>query len=496
MVKIRPKKLVDLHELLKVNFFYIPVVGHAYKFIGTHEDRMQLFDELGRQAHASKHGMVSFWFAHCLCVSVSEPLAASAVLRTCFDKWPITFFMRHLLGNGSVFGEEKIWRLRRKILNPIFSSKYYDNYVKVFERNNNIMMEQLADVAGKGEVSMWKYFSSYSMDSAFDMGFGENLNAQRHPSHPFAVAFQQYFEECAVRICQPWLFSSAVYELLPAGARQERRRRVMWDFIESLIIKKKMESKEQLRKNMEHENTNVASTNGDQYKSFLDLLMEFSGGEDGYTNTELREELLMSILGATDTTATAACFTTVLLANHPGVQDRVYKEVQDILGSAERSITIEDVPRLKYLDAVVKESLRLYPPVPVVLRRCTKHVQLPSGIILPEGCEVLLNFWGVHRNPGCWGADADEFKPERFLSATPDQLAAFMPFGHGPRSCTGMRLSLASLKLSLAELTRRCRVAPAPATTDRCSRHAPLRVTFELMLKHVHGFKVRLESRL
>ncbi|XP_023946523.2 cytochrome P450 4C1 [Bicyclus anynana] len=451
---------------------------------------MSLFAELGRQAHASPHGAVSFWFAHYLCVAISDPVSASVVLRSSFDKWPITHFMRHLLGNGAVFGDEEIWRLRRKILNPIFSSKYHDNYVQVFERNNKIFMQELARAAGKGDFSMWGYFSSYAMDSAFDMSFGENLNAQRHPNHPFAVAFLDYFEECGVRICQPWLFSAAVYDLLPAGARQERRRRLMWDVVENLIHKKKQESKKRNEQNVVHVNTNIRSG---EFKSFLDLLIEYSGGDAGYTDTELREELLMIILGATDTSATSACFAAVLLANHPPVQDKVYEEIQNMLGGSERPVSLADLASLKYLDAVVREAMRLYPPVPVFLRRCTKAVDLPSDITLPEGCEVMLNIWGIHRNPRHWGADADEFRPERFLSADAHQLAAFMPFGHGPRSCTGMRLALASLKLSLAEITRRYRLLPAAGY--RYSAAEPLRVSFELLLKHVHDFKVQLEHR-
>ncbi|XP_045765244.1 cytochrome P450 4C1-like [Maniola jurtina] len=485
LVKSRSKKLLHLHSQIKVDFPYIPVIGHAYKFIGSNEDRMLMFDELARQAYTNKHGMASFWLAHYLCVSVSDPATASVVLKTFHDKWPVTLTMRHLLGNGSVFAEEEIWRLRRKILIPVFNSKYCDKFVKIFERNNKITMDNLSAVVDKGDFSMWDFFRAYTLDSAFDMAFGENLNVQKNPNHPFALAFQDYFKNVAARVCQPWLFSNAIYDLLPVGAKQNRNKQLIWDCLEDLIQKKNTLSQERLDNTME---TDTRNTRSGKFKSFLDLLIEFSGG---YTDTELREETLVLILAATDTSATTLCLASVMLANHPEVQDKVYQEIKEVLGDSERSL--DNLAKLKYLDAVVKETMRLYPPAPVTVRRCNKDLELASGLVLNEGCYFLLNIWGVHRNPGCWGADADEFKPERFLSATPDQLAAFMPFGYGSRSCIGLQLALTSIKLSLAELTRRYRLAPAASYAY--SRQAPLRVTFDIMLKHVHKFKVQMENR-
>ncbi|XP_052740575.1 putative cytochrome P450 CYP13A3 [Bicyclus anynana] len=261
----------------------------------------------------------------------------------------------------------------------------------------------------------------------------------------------------------------------------------MWDFVEQLITKHKEQYKKSLENKLERDN----QPGDGKFKSFLELLIEFSGEQGGYSDTELREETLVLLLAATDTTATASCLASVLLANHPRVQRRLYDEIQQVLGESER--TLDNLSKLKYLDAVVKETLRLYPPAPVTVRRCTADIDLPSGLTLKEGCYFLVNFWGLHRNPHCWGADADQFRPERFLSATPDQLAAFMPFGHGPRSCTGFNLGLASVKLSLAELLRHYRLRPAAGY--RLSRREPLRVTFDIMLKHVHNFEVQLEKR-
>ncbi|XP_039749978.1 cytochrome P450 4d8-like [Pararge aegeria] len=453
--KIR-KNFMDVHRLIKVSSPDIPVIGHSYKFIGTNED-------------------------------IADPVSATVVLKSCLDKRPISLLARHLVGNGSVFGDEEIWRLRRKIFMPIFAPKYYEEFVHVFERNNKIMIEELASVVNKGDFSIWGYFSSYAFDSALEMTFGENINAQKNGSHPFLEAFQDYFKNVAARICQPWLYSNAVYSLLPVAARQSSNKKIIWDYVETLIHKKKTAfNKEKLQ--------DEANNYGErEQRTFLELLVESSRGAGGYSAAELREETLVLALAAADTSAAAACFAAVLLAHCPRAQRRLRQEVEELLGDSKRSVSVGDLAQLKYLDAVVKEFLRLYPPVPVTVRQCNTDLQLPSGITLPEGCQVICNIWGIHRNPHCWGADADEFRPERFLSATPQQLAAFMPFSHGPRNCAGARLAMASLKLSVAELTRRYQLAPA--ASYEYSKLKPLRVTFDIVLKHVHNFEVQLQNR-
>ncbi|XP_052740572.1 cytochrome P450 4d8 [Bicyclus anynana] len=492
VTKRRPKKFLDLHRVIGVSSPYVPFIGHVYKYFGTNEDRMKAFDRFGRETYDNKYNMVSLWILNTFIVVVSDPVTASVVLKSCIDKGQIARYARHLLGNGSVFANEEIWRIRRKILKPMFAAKYYNMMVQMFERKSQILMDQIARVAGTGDLSMWRYFSCYSLDSALEMTFGESVNVQKQT---FLEALQDYFKVRALLICQPWLCSSYLEPLLRLHARQRRDRDHIWSCVETLIQKKK----EAIRTKILQTGMNNPNMSNMKTTSFLELLIELSGGEGGggggggYSATELREESLVLLLAATDTTATAAGFTTVLLANHPRDQHRVYEEIQEVLEYSDRPVCIDDLPKLKYLDAVIKESLRLYPPVPVAIRKCHSEIQLPSGATLPEGCEVLLSFWSMHRNPRLWGADADEFRPERFLSATPDQLASFMPFGHGPRSCIGSRLALAMLKLSVAELTRRWRLRPAAGS--RCSAAEPLRVSFEVMLKHVHGFQVQLEQR-
>ncbi|KOB64900.1 Cytochrome P450 [Operophtera brumata] len=225
----------------------------------------------------------------------------------------------------------------------------------------------------------------------------------------------------------------------------------------------------------------VAYAADKELKTFLELYIKASGGASGFTNVELREESLVLLLAGTDTSAVGSAFTSLMLARHPEVQNNVYEEIREVFGDSNRSVSAEDLPRLKYLEAVIKESLRLYPPAPIIVRKADKDVKLHTSFV--------INIWAVHRNPVYWGKDAEEFKPERFLESELKHPAAFIPFSYGPRSCLGYQFAMMSMKTAVVSLVRRYRLS----TSD--SKQAPLRVKFDIMMKHVDNFELQLERR-
>ncbi|GBP32867.1 Cytochrome P450 4V2 [Eumeta japonica] len=228
-------------------------------------------------------------------------------------------------------------------------------------------------------------------------------------------------------------------------------------------------------------------------KTFLELLISLSGGAKGYSNIELREEVMTIIIAGTDTSAVALGFTLMLLAKYPDVQERVHKELYDVFGTSYRPLVKEDLPKLQYLERVIKESLRLFPPVPFIIRKILEEIELPSGRILPAGCGVAISIWGVHRDPAHWGPDAehfdpDRFSPERFLLEHP---CSYMPFSSGPRNCLGYRYAMMSLKTVLATLLRRCRVLGEPERGP--VPHIDVKI--DIMMKATNGYKISIAKR-
>jgi cytochrome P450 family 135 len=165
------------------------------------------------------------------------------------------------------------------------------------------------------------------------------------------------------------------------------------------------------------------------------------------TDQELRDELMTMLLAGHETTATALAWAVEEIVRRPQVVARIVAE----LGAADG----RGGAPLPYLDATIKEVLRLRPLTPMILRRTTRPVTLRDHE-LPTGTYVVVNVYIAQRHPAIWEAP-DELRPERFLEAKPDPYA-WIPFGGGARRCIGMAFALLEMRVVLAALFERLRL--------------------------------------
>jgi cytochrome P450 len=150
-------------------------------------------------------------------------------------------------------------------------------------------------------------------------------------------------------------------------------------------------------------------------------------------------------VGGTDTTTTMIEWTMARLMQHQEVRQKVYQELQEVVGA---NNTVEEfhLPKLRYLDAVMKETFRLHPALPLLVPRFSGQSCTLGGYTVPKGTTVFLNVYAIHRDPNLWDNPL-EFRPERFLN---DDTSTFdysgnnfqyLPFGSGRRVCAGLRLA-------------------------------------------------------
>ncbi|MEU6820461.1 cytochrome P450 [Streptomyces atriruber] len=179
----------------------------------------------------------------------------------------------------------------------------------------------------------------------------------------------------------------------------------------------------------------------------------------GTPPARIRDTVMVTMLAAHHTTGVAVSWTLHLLGRHPDVAERVTGELDRVLG--DRSAPdYGDLRELTYLDMVLKESMRLYPPGPYGARETTEAMVLGADgqYEIPAGTTVFYPFWAVHMNPDHW-PEPERFRPDRF---TPEAVAerprlAHVPFGFGPRSCEGAGLATVEAQLMLAVLLKRFR---------------------------------------
>ncbi|KAL8492048.1 hypothetical protein ACS0TY_023604 [Phlomoides rotata] len=156
--------------------------------------------------------------------------------------------------------------------------------------------------------------------------------------------------------------------------------------------------------------------------------------------------------GGIETTATTTDWAMAELMRNPRVMRKVQSEIRESL-KGKTTVENKDVQGLKYLKLVVKESLRLHPPIPVLPRKCRQECRV-GGYTIPNKAKVMINVHSLGRDPQYWN-DPETFQPERFDNTSLDFLGSdyeFLPFGAGKRNCPGLNFGMANVEFSLAQL--------------------------------------------
>ncbi|PWA78285.1 cytochrome P450 [Artemisia annua] len=193
----------------------------------------------------------------------------------------------------------------------------------------------------------------------------------------------------------------------------------------------------------------------DGKKDFLQILLELKDQKDcpkSFSIDHIKALLVDVVIAATDTTSTMVEWVMTEILHNPGVMKKVQDELTEVIGV--KIVEESDLPKLTYLHAVVKETFRLHPPLPLLIQRCPDESCMIAGYTIPKGTIMYMNIWAIHRDPKNW-PNPLEFKPERFLNSKWDYTGSnfkFLPFGSGRRICPGILLGEKMLMYILASL--------------------------------------------
>lgn len=192
------------------------------------------------------------------------------------------------------------------------------------------------------------------------------------------------------------------------------------------------------------------------------------------------------MVAATDTTAVAVEWALRELLRHPEKMKKAQEEVDKVAGSQSRMVAESDYEHLSFIVAIIKETFRLHPPLPLVVRQSTQECTI-NGFTVPSGVTLFVNAWAIGRDPKVWD-NPMEFRPERFLTASLDVTGhhyQLLPFGSGRRRCPAINLNMQAITITLAALVQ-CFDWEVPSSTDM-SEQPGLVVT---PAKHLQCFPV------
>ncbi|KAJ0106344.1 hypothetical protein Patl1_18170 [Pistacia atlantica] len=334
------------------------------------------------------------------------------------------------------------WRQMRGIcMLQLLSMKRVQSFRVIREEETQLMLKKIEESCEcSSPVDLSEVIASLTNDIVCRVAFGRKYS-EGEGGKKFKKLLEEFGELLGVFNVGdfiPWL--GWLNYVTGLEARVEKVFREFDDFLDG-IVDEHMEKK--------------VGTIEDQ-KNFVDVLLEIqkdSKSGDSVGRDGIKAIILDMFAAGTDTTYTALEWAMTELLRHQEVMKLLQNEIRKIIGS-KPNISEVDLEKMHYLKAVIKESFRLHPPVPLLIpRESTEDVKVQGYDILAK-TRVIINAWAIGRDPKYW-EEPQEFRPERFLSSSIDfkgQDFQLIPFGAGRRGCPGTSFANATIELALASL--------------------------------------------
>ncbi|KAK9114861.1 hypothetical protein Syun_021658 [Stephania yunnanensis] len=206
------------------------------------------------------------------------------------------------------------------------------------------------------------------------------------------------------------------------------------------------------------EHTKEARKQNADFRDFIDVMLSLKDSnymQDIKVNKDHIKAIIMDVVAAgMDTSVNVVNWAFPELLRHPKLMKRVQAELREVVGM-DRMVEETDLPKLNFLNMVIKETMRLHPVAPLLLPRESIEDITINGYFIPKKSQVFINIWTIGRDPNVWSENAEEFNPDRFVDVDMDihgRDFQFVPFGSGRRGCPGVQLGLTVVKLILAQL--------------------------------------------
>lgn len=370
-----------------------------------------------------------------------------------FRQYNFENFGTEFAPEGLLMSRDEQWRRQRELLQPAFAPAK----LSAFSESIVELAAETVDRWDDGEVIVaTREFSELTLSiltkTLFDLEMDERRDVVRAATRRLQTLADVRRPTAMLPVWLP----------TPAQLRFRRSMSRFDDLVETLIAERRQQAPDR---------PDLLST----------MLAAAADDESGWTDREIRDNLLTFLFAGHETTALALAYTATLLASHADERERLEAELASELDG---DPTTEALTALEYTDRVLDESLRLYPPSYILVREAREDVHV-EGYLIPEGTKVTMPQYAIHRDER-WYDDPERFDPDRWADerAAERPEYAFFPFGGGPRHCVGMRFARMELQLVLATVARRVRFEAvgdpepelAPAATLTPAEDVRLRV--------------------
>ncbi|XP_072340366.1 thromboxane-A synthase isoform X3 [Scyliorhinus torazame] len=464
-------------------------------FFEGHQELVQKYGRVCGQEPCIRtvgKSLFHYYFGRRATMLIAEPEMLKQILVKDFsnfvNRMKVVFSSKPLI-DSLLFLQDADWKNVRSVLTPTFSSAKMREMCPLINQATDMLMENLKTHADSGNgFDIHRYYGCFSMDVVASVAFGTQVDSQKNPEDPFVKHAKMVFN---IDFFKPLIFLSIIFPSIMMPVRHLMPRTPISQVnaffigvIKDIIAQRDQQPSDKRRRDFLQlmldaristeftpvEKFDIANSNGQIEESPATQKANHTATENP-PKVQKRILTLDKIVGQAfiffaagyETTSSTLAFTSFLLATHPESQELLLKEVDEFFES-HTTPDYNNVQNLPYLDMVISESLRMYPPGVRFGRVCEKDCWV-KGHFIPAGMIIEVPVGVLHYDPEYW-REPEKFKPERF---TPEMKAerhpfVYLPFGAGPRNCIGMRLALLQAKIALVRILSKYSFQTCPET--------------------------------
>ncbi|CAF2130479.1 hypothetical protein HID58_012394 [Brassica napus] len=434
----------------------LPIIGNFHQ--------LSLYPHRSFRSLSLRYGpvmLLHFGRVPVLVVSFAE--VAHDIMKThdrIFANRPITKAMEKVMKGGrdivfAPYGE--YWRNMKSLcIVHLLSNKMVQSFHKEREEEINIMMEKLEKASSSSSaVNLSQLFITLTSDVMSKVALGRKYSSGEGTVDikTLVRTFTQIFGTFPIGEFIPSLVWIDWIRRL--DGKVEEISTTFDDFLEKVV--------------QEHDVD--ADKKGSDFVATLLSIQREKMTPFVFDRSDVKLIILDMFIAGTATTSSQLEWTMTELMRHPECMKKLRDEICSV-STHDSYVNEDDVEKMSYLNAVIKETLRLHPPLPALVPHLLSEDVRVKGYDIAAGTQVMINAWAIQRDHATWGPDAEEFKPERHLNSSLDfqgQDFKFIPFGSGRRLCPGIRLGLVLVEVTIANLVKRFdwRVQVGPDGVDK-----------------------------
>lgn len=499
----------------------LPLIGNAINFALSHNKLLEYV--YGISFDPMYKNFAKIWLGPRLVIILVNPKDVEIILSSnvYLTKSLEYRYFAPWFGNGLLISNGETWRHQRKMIAPTFHLNVLKRFMDEFNKNSQRVINRMAKENGK-TFDCHDYMSEVMVETLLETVMGVKQTTKERNCLTYAVSVMDMCDILHSRQTKLWLRPDSLFKWTNMAKEWDRNLKIILN-LTNRVFNKKKEDVTQNKYSVpitpakeEEEKEAVAESKSDEKFSygqsaglkddldvddnevgekrrlpFLESMIAKAQQGDGFTDQEIKDQVNTIMFEGHDTTAAGSSFFLCVMAARPDIQAKCIEEVDSIFGNSDRPVTFQDTLEMKYLERTIMETLRMFPPVPVIGREIEQDIKLASDdVTLPKGCSVLIGTFKLHRRPDIY-PEPEVFDPDRFL---PEKSAnrhfySFVPFSAGPRSCVGRKYAMLKLKILLANILRNFRVKESSKPMKEWKLQA------DIILKRTDGFEIALEPR-